>query len=281
MCPQTTSISGITSKAAASESTCTTSTSSATCRISSINSSVKSICIKTFIFLSFPCDCPSSATDPIICLFQFHQQRKQVMQNHIVKTHPDGTVLPREEQLAWKLAQLAARNQAADADVVEMIGNRVIDNAAVALAAINRPPVRNARLLALGYPHPHNSGARLFGVANDRSFHCEWAGLGQRRSRARTRHARHLPRGRLLASRRQHPRPARRCPANGGRRSCADLGHTHGLRGTDGAGDGHLLARAQDRPRRPPRPSRGRRARDQCSRCQPSKSTKRSTRACT
>ena len=35
----------------------------------------------------------------------------------------------------------------------------------------------NARLLALGYPHPHNSGARLFGVANDRSFHCEWAAL--------------------------------------------------------------------------------------------------------
>ena len=99
------------------------------------------------------------------------------MQNHIVKTHPDGTVLPREEQLAWKLAQLAAHNQAADADVVEMIGNRVIDNAAVALAAINRPPVRNARRLALGYSHPHNSGARLFGVANDRSFHCEWAAL--------------------------------------------------------------------------------------------------------
>ena len=99
------------------------------------------------------------------------------MQNHIVKTHPDGTVLPREEQLAWKLAQLAAHNQAFDADVAEMIGNRVIDNAAVALAAINRPPVRNARLLALGYPHPHNSGARLFGVTNDRSFHCEWAAL--------------------------------------------------------------------------------------------------------
>ena len=143
-----------------------------------------------------------------------------------------------------------------------MIGNRVIDNAAVALAAINRPPVRNARLLALGYPHPHNSGARLFGVANDRSFHLRVGGPRQRRGRARTRHARHLPRGRLLASRRQHPRPARRCPANGGQRPCADLGHTHSLRGADGAGNGHLPTRAQDRPRRPSRPSRGRRARD-------------------
>ena len=54
-----------------------------------------------------------------------------------------------------------------------MIGNRLIDNAAVAIAAINRQPVRNARLLALGYPHPQNQGARLFGAANDRSFHCE------------------------------------------------------------------------------------------------------------
>lgn len=99
------------------------------------------------------------------------------MQNHIVKTHREGTVLPHEEQLAWKLAQLAAHNQAFDADVAEMIGNRVIDNAAVALAAINRRSVRNARLLALGYPHPRNRGARLFGVANARSFHCEWAAL--------------------------------------------------------------------------------------------------------
>ena len=99
------------------------------------------------------------------------------MQNHIVKTHLAGAVLPREEQLAWKLAQLAVHNQALDSEVAEMIGNRVIDNAAVALAAINRPSVRNARLLALGYPHPRNRGARLFGAANARSFHCEWAAL--------------------------------------------------------------------------------------------------------
>ena len=130
------------------------------------------------------------------------------MQNHIVKTHPDGTVLPREEQLAWKLAQLAAHNQAFDADVAEMIGNRVIDNAAVALAAINRPPVRNARLLALGYPHPHNSGARLFRRDQRPQLPLRVGRPRQWSCRARTRHARHLPRRRLLTSRRQHPRPA-------------------------------------------------------------------------
>jgi 2-methylcitrate dehydratase len=94
-----------------------------------------------------------------------------------VKTHAAGEVLPREEQLAWKIAALAAANRQADAEVIEMIGNRILDNAAVALAALNREPVRRARLLALGYPHPHNQGARLFGLPNDRSFHCEWAAL--------------------------------------------------------------------------------------------------------
>ena len=32
------------------------------------------------------------------------------MPNHLVKTHADGAVLPREEQLAWKIAQMAAAN---------------------------------------------------------------------------------------------------------------------------------------------------------------------------
>jgi 2-methylcitrate dehydratase len=94
-----------------------------------------------------------------------------------VKTHAEGAVLPREEQLAWKIAAMAAANRRAEPEVAEMIGNRIIDNAAVALAALNREPVRHARLLALGYPHPRNRGARLFGLPNDRSFHCEWAAL--------------------------------------------------------------------------------------------------------
>ena len=99
------------------------------------------------------------------------------MQYTKVRTHPAGHVLPKEEQLAWKIASMAAANRDADADVVEMIGNRVIDNSAVAIAAINRLPVRRARLLALGYPHPRNGGARLLGLANERTFHCEWAAL--------------------------------------------------------------------------------------------------------
>ena len=99
------------------------------------------------------------------------------MQQIEVKTHAEGLILPREDQLAWKIAAMAAASASIDDDVADMIGNRLIDNAAVALAAINRTPVRNARLLALGYPHPKEQGARVFGLETSRTFHCEWAAL--------------------------------------------------------------------------------------------------------
>jgi 2-methylcitrate dehydratase len=96
---------------------------------------------------------------------------------HEVRTHAEGQVLPLQQQLAWKIATMAADDAPADADAVEMVGNRLIDNAAVAVAALEREPVRNARLLALGYAHPTGHGACLFGVPNHRTFHCEWAAL--------------------------------------------------------------------------------------------------------
>lgn len=97
---------------------------------------------------------------------------------HEVRTHPEGQSLPREEQLAWKIAAVAA-GAGADQDgaALEMVGNRLLDNAAVAVAAIDREPVRNARRLALGYAHPAGRGASLFGLPADRTVHCEWAAL--------------------------------------------------------------------------------------------------------
>jgi len=99
------------------------------------------------------------------------------MQFHEVRTHGEGDVLPREEQLAWKIAAVSAADAPFDDAAIQMVGNRMIDNAAVALAALNRTPVTNARRLALGYPHPGNGGATLFGLPADRTFHCEWAAL--------------------------------------------------------------------------------------------------------
>ena len=90
---------------------------------------------------------------------------------HKVRTHAEGDVLPRSEQLAWKMAELATAERRVDDEAVTMVGNRLLDNAAVALGAINRDPVRHARLLALGYEHPQRRGAALFGLPSDRTFH--------------------------------------------------------------------------------------------------------------
>jgi 2-methylcitrate dehydratase len=95
------------------------------------------------------------------------------MQTHTLKVFPSKLHLPREEQLAWKIAALAADHVPVELAVAEMIVNRMIDNAAVALAAINRGPVASARAMALG--HPRTGGATVFGVSSGQSFSPEWA----------------------------------------------------------------------------------------------------------
>ena len=95
------------------------------------------------------------------------------MITHHVKVHPSKAALPKSEQLAWKIAAVAAASAAIDPAAGEMVVNRIIDNAAVALAAINRTPVANARSQALA--HPRAGGATLFGVPAAQRFDCEWA----------------------------------------------------------------------------------------------------------
>jgi 2-methylcitrate dehydratase len=95
------------------------------------------------------------------------------MQLHPVKVHPSKALLPREEQLAWKIAGVAADKVPVERDVQEMIINRIIDNASVAIAAINRRPVVSARGMALG--HPRRGGATVFGVRSGTAVSPEWA----------------------------------------------------------------------------------------------------------
>jgi 2-methylcitrate dehydratase len=95
------------------------------------------------------------------------------MQWHRVKVHASAEKLPREEQLAWKIAEVAADPVGVKQDVAEMVANRLIDNAAVAIAAINRRPVVSARAMALA--HPREAGAAIFGVEYRQSFSPEWA----------------------------------------------------------------------------------------------------------
>ncbi|MBW7921270.1 MAG: MmgE/PrpD family protein [Rubellimicrobium sp.] len=90
-----------------------------------------------------------------------------------VRVHPSADRLPREEQLAWAIAAFAARPGPLEADVLRMIACRIVDNAAVALAAINRRPVASARAMALAHPRP--GGATLYGLPATRRFDAEWA----------------------------------------------------------------------------------------------------------
>ncbi len=92
---------------------------------------------------------------------------------HKVKVYPSKINLPKKKQLAWKIAEIASDNAKLNKEAIEMAINRIIDNASVAIASLNRKPVISAREMAL--KHPRNNGANLFGVNSKLKFDCEWA----------------------------------------------------------------------------------------------------------
>ncbi|WP_298740601.1 MmgE/PrpD family protein [uncultured Microbacterium sp.] len=93
---------------------------------------------------------------------------------HHVRVHRSEEELAREDQLAFKIAQVAVDPVEVEPDVVDMIINRVIDNAAVAAASLTRAPVSAARAQALDHPVSRNgAGASVFGTEELSSP--EWA----------------------------------------------------------------------------------------------------------
>ncbi|MBU8537634.1 MmgE/PrpD family protein [Falsiroseomonas tokyonensis] len=96
------------------------------------------------------------------------------MKLHPVKVHPSKALLAREDQLAWKMAGVATDKVAVPKDTAAMIINRMIDNASVAIAAINRRPVVSARGMALGHAKKAG-GATVFGVKSGTTVSPEWA----------------------------------------------------------------------------------------------------------
>lgn len=95
------------------------------------------------------------------------------MKVHPVRAHRSKDNLKREDQLAWKIAEVAADPVEVEVDVAEIIVNRIIDNAAVAVASLNRGPIKSARAMADAHPRP--GGATLFGRPADCRVHAEWA----------------------------------------------------------------------------------------------------------
>ena len=95
------------------------------------------------------------------------------MRNIKVKVYPSSTKLKKENQLAWKMAEIASDDAPLNEKAVDMVINRIIDNAAVAIASFERQSVVSARDMALA--HPRKDGATIFGMNSEQRFHCEWA----------------------------------------------------------------------------------------------------------
>ncbi|KRE64463.1 MmgE/PrpD family protein [Arthrobacter sp. Soil761] len=93
---------------------------------------------------------------------------------HSVRVYKSEENLAREEQLAYKIAVVAADHVEVTPLVAEMVINRVIDNASVAVASLNRAPIVAARAQALTHsPSTGGKGAKVFGIGERVSP--EWA----------------------------------------------------------------------------------------------------------
>ena len=95
------------------------------------------------------------------------------MRNIKVRVHKSSANLKKEDQLAWKIAEIASDKAPLNEEAVDMVINRIIDNASVAIASFQRRPVISAREMAL--THPRENGATVFGIDSNKKFHCEWA----------------------------------------------------------------------------------------------------------
>jgi 2-methylcitrate dehydratase len=98
------------------------------------------------------------------------------MKLHKVRVYRSEETLERSDQLAWKIAEVAADPVAVTEEVTEMVINRLIDNAAVATASLTRKPVVSARSQALSHPaSTGGKGANVFGENQTTRVSPEWA----------------------------------------------------------------------------------------------------------
>lgn len=98
------------------------------------------------------------------------------MKQHEVRVHKSEENLARQDQLAWKIAEVAVDPVEVTPEVTDMVINRIIDNASVAAASLLRAPVVSARAQALSQPTSTGGhGATVFGPSLDRRVTPEWA----------------------------------------------------------------------------------------------------------
>ena len=88
------------------------------------------------------------------------------MIDHTVRVWKSAEEFPQEQHFAWKVAEVATEPVAVPEDTAEMVINRIIDNASVAVASVLRRPVSAARAQALAHAAPRSGGASVFGVGD-------------------------------------------------------------------------------------------------------------------
>lgn len=95
------------------------------------------------------------------------------MKQYKIQIQKPGQQILKEDQLAYRIAKMASQDWVLTNEITEMVGNRIIDNAGVAIAAINRDPVRIARAQAMQFKN--NNGATIFGLNDNKKYDCQWA----------------------------------------------------------------------------------------------------------
>ncbi|MCU1564660.1 MAG: MmgE/PrpD family protein, partial [Arthrobacter sp.] len=97
-----------------------------------------------------------------------------MVKEHHVRVYKSEENLAREDQLAYKIAKFAADPVDVTDEVTDMVINRIIDNASVAIASLNRAPIVAARAQALSHgPTTGGKGAKVFGI--EERVSPEWA----------------------------------------------------------------------------------------------------------
>src|SRR5699024_12662349 len=87
------------------------------------------------------------------------------MIDHTVRVHRSEENLAHEDQLAWKMAEVAVDPVEVEAEVAERIINRVIGNATVAVTSLTRAAIVTARSQALSHPvSTGGSAASICGI---------------------------------------------------------------------------------------------------------------------
>ncbi|MCD7101741.1 MmgE/PrpD family protein [Pseudoclavibacter sp. 13-3] len=97
-----------------------------------------------------------------------------LVKQHDVRVYKSEENLARKDQLAWKIAEVAADPVEVSQAVTDEVINRVIDNASVAAASLLRGPIVSARAQAKAHPFTRG-GSTVFGLPIPKRYSPEWA----------------------------------------------------------------------------------------------------------